>query len=305
MKKVFKVSILFLSGYLFSCGVKGNPKLPPSTVPEPVKDIHLKQQGDSVLVYWIYNPLYEDNKKIKEKFFFKVEENDTLIHPKILSQKNIYWFRKKIKSYDREYCYRIEIITQRGEKAKSGYFCLLPEKNYPPEIKITTTKVEEGEILLIFNKKAQRVNIYKGTEKEKILPVPFAKETNKNFFLDNDVISDKTYCYYITQVSRKFKNLESKPSPVRCVIYRDIFPPKPPVNPDFIDINGKRIIIWSDSPSKDVVGYLLYKNGKPIFGKPIKTYFYIDKSPKKGDVYTIFAVDKRGNKSRPSYLKTE
>ena len=302
MKRVFKGIALSIILMFSSCGVKGNPKLPPSKVPEPVNDIKIKQQGSFFVIYWRYIPRYEDGKSIKEDFSFIIEENDNRILPDLKNKANLYWFKRKIKNYSSEYCYKITVKTERNEMAESKYFCLLPVKDFPkisPELKLLPKN--EG-LLLIFNNKFKAVKIYKGKNKNSIIPIPVEEIQNKNHFLDRDVVPEQKYCYYITWV---LKNIESNPSKIKCTIYRDSFKPKPPQNVELIKEDKKYIILWSPSPSIDTEGYIVEKNGKFVQRLSKDAYFYIIDNPIKGDIYTVYAVDKAGNKSKPVYLKIE
>ena len=119
--------------------------------------------------------------------------------------------------------------------------------------------------------------------------------------MDTNVKLNKSYCYYITNVL--FPKIESEKSDTVCIIYKDIIPPKPPENGDIVLEDGKAIILWDESPSKDVIGYKIYKNGKELVNTLIKAYFFIDRTYKKGDRYIIIAVDKAGNKSKPLFIK--
>ncbi len=200
MKKVFKGIALSTIFFFFSCGVKGNPKLPPSKIPEPVDNVKIKQQGNYFVIYWEYLPRYEDGKRIKEFFSFIIEENDNRIFPDLKKKVNLYWFRRKIKSYSSEYCYKITVKTERGETAESKYFCSLPVKNFPkeqPELKIFSKN--EG-LLLRFNNKFKTVMIYKG-KTENYLTVNYCGRENIFGKLINVKIKDTTTFNLIGEIS--------------------------------------------------------------------------------------------------------
>lgn len=305
MKKIFKIYSLLILAVFFSCGVKGSPKIPPSTIPEPVKDIKIKQQGDTIVVFWKYNPVYEDGRKIKEPFLFKIEENDKEIKPVIKNIKNLYWFIKKIPSFEEEFCYRIKVITKKGYMSTSKYFCYLPVKDFPIINADIFLKLKNEGILIIWDKKyINNVLLYKGEKKDLIPPIPYKKINKSNMFLDKEVQINKRYCYFITVEDRE-KVVESNPSEIKCIIYKDIFPPEPVKNPSFVIYKGKLFIFWDESPSKDVIGYIIEKNDIPLNEKPVYTYFFVIDKFQKGDIIKIYAVDKAGNKSSPVYLKVE
>ncbi len=300
MKVIFSLCLLFLP-LIFSCGVKGPPKTPPSKNPEPVKDIYIKQQGNRIVVYWFYNPVYDDGKPIKEKFFFLVEENGVQIkNIKVKSIDNLYWFEKIINNFNNELCYRIIVKTLKGNYSISRYKCIIPhtidieKPNYKLRI------VNNGILIVVKNfKKKYTVNVYKGNEKDLIPPVEYASVKKKQF-LDKKVKINSLYCYYLTY---KYKADESNPSKTTCILYKDIFPPAPPENPEYIFYKKSLFLIWKESPSADVVYYEI-KKGNKVIGLS-ESYFYQVEKWKKGDVFSIYAVDKAGNRSSPVYLKVE
>ncbi len=302
MKKIFSFFLLFSSFLFLRCGVKGSPEIPPSNIPEQVKKIYIKQQGKRLIVYWYYTPVYEDGRRIKERFFFRVETLEGKIKPEIKHIENLYWFEKSLNSFDKEICFRINIITERNFISSSKFFCFIPEKNYPIlSKKIEVKETEEG-LLLTFNQFYETVLVYRGNNPELIPPISYKVLRKVDSFLDKDVAINKYYCYYITL---KEDTVESNPSNKVCVFYEDRFPPKPIRNPEIINFGGSLFIIWDDSPSSDVVGYILKKNGILLTPEPVYTYFFTLKDWKKGDIIEIYAVDKAGNKSSPAYLKIE
>lgn len=301
MKIIFKVFIFLLLIIFFSCGVKGSPKIPPSKNPEPVKDINIKQQGKRIILYWFYNPVYDDGKPIKEHFSFIIEENGKyLTNTKIKSIDNLHWIEKIINNFNNEICFRVIVKTERENYSVSKYKCIIPNKNIldPPEYLLKVNN--EGILIKVKNLKSGKViNIYKGKKKSLIPPIVY-KTIKKNTFLDNDVKMNNSYCYYLTYLE---DDIESAPSEVKCILYEDKFSPKPPKDIDYVIYKGSLFLIWSESPSNDVIYYEV-KKGKKLLGISTEYFFQINKW-KKGDVFFIYAVDKAGNKSIPAYLRVE
>ncbi len=301
MKIRYNLLFFFFSLFIFSCGVKGPPSIPPSSIPEAVKDIHLKQQGHRIVVYWFYTPVYEDKKRIREIFHFKIEENDKELNIPIKSIKNLYWIERKINDFSKEYCYRIFITTERGNTAVSKYYCILPNKNFPKEKPEFSIKLDNNGFLLIFNKNYEQIVIYRGKSKKNIPPIGKTVVSGR-YYLDTDVKIGNGYCYYATLKENK---IEGDPSNTVCSINRDIFPPEPPKRFEYFIYRGKLFLIWTESSSKDVTGYLIERDGKVLTKDIINTYYYIINSWKKGDIFKIYSVDRGGNRSPPVYLRVE
>jgi len=305
MKIKYSFFIFFLLIFFASCGRKGKPLPPYSNIPATVKDINAKQQGNRIVVYWRYIPTFDDGRPIKDKNFkFIIYKNGEIINTSINKKGNLYWFAYPIKNFDQTICFYIEVKTKNGKISKpSKNACVKTNSFFPSPPKLKDVKLIEEGLKLQWEADGDKVYIYKG-DREGIPPIPMKIVENheKNGeYLDKNISHDKEYCYYLTTSFGDYP--ESNPSNILCKKYEDIFPPQPPYDFKMIKRKEGYYLIWSESPSKDVIGYIIYKNGKPLFNIPIKTYYFIDKTYNKGDKYYIIAVDKVGNKSEKVYLE--
>jgi hypothetical protein len=287
--KSFLIILLFIT---FSCGVKGNPKPPPSITPKPVEDFTIKQYDGKFLIYFNYNPLYTNDRPMKEDFKFIIYKNSKKFDASLFKEDTTYWFFDNIES--KETCYQVQVKTKHKESPLSKPVCIVGkainiEKPKPLLISI----VEDGLKLTIPENGI--FNIYKVKNESDFYPIPYKKAVKEKDFIDTNVELDKRYCYYYTAL---IDDVESEKSDTVCQTFKDIFPPLPPENGKLIVDKNEAIIIFEPSKSKDVVGYIFYKNSKIINNTPIKTYYFIDNDYKPGDVYYVEAVDKAGNKSQ-------
>ncbi|WP_028950930.1 hypothetical protein [Sulfurihydrogenibium subterraneum] len=292
--------LLVLTIIISACGVKGNPKPPPSFTPLPVENIYVKQYGNSSLVYFYYDKKYTDSNPIKEDVYFIIYKNEKRINPQIQSKENLYWFTDSFEG--KENCYKVVVKTKRRESLPSKVVCI--SKKEVPNLQLNTPKielVEEGfELYLPAVNYAK--NIYKVHNKEEFIPTAsYTIDSEK--FTDQNVELDKEYCYYYTLSI--YKSVETEKSPTVCSVFKDIFPPKPPKRGKIIVEGNQATIIWEESESKDMVGYLIYKNNTLLNNVPLKTYYFIDKDYKKTDTYKVIAVDKANNKSIPLEIKED
>ncbi|SNZ07970.1 hypothetical protein SAMN06265182_1116 [Persephonella hydrogeniphila] len=296
MKKVYKLILSLI--ITTSCGVKGGPYPPFTDAPETVKKAYIKQQDGEIVVYWNYIPRYADGRKMNEKYRFEVYSLEHRIIKDIKQSGNLYWFRFPF-SQEKEYCFRFKVVTKKSRSSFSKYFCYIPTFNYPktkPQFEIFIVK--EG-IKLKWDSNTMKTNIYKSLKRE-YYPIP-VKVLKDNYYVDKQVREGVRYCYYVTYENKN--GVESFPSDIKCRIYKDIFPPEPPKNPKIIKKDNKTYLVWTESSSKDVIGYIIEINGKPINKVPIKTYILQIPDYKKGIEVKIYAVDKSGNRSSPAILK--
>ncbi len=303
--KYFKfLSLFFVAVFLYTgCGVKGYPKPPRSFDISGILDINIKQMGDYLVIYWKYKKVYEDGFPLKEKVYFYLVSDNEKARISPYNKEDLYWVIEPIKNFEEEACFKVEVKTAKTLKKKtSNFVCLTPVKNYPLLTTKLSIKLQEDGIYLDWEKNFPKVNIYRDINSTIIPPIPYKIVENKSGYLDKDLQLKQKYCYFIT-ISEN--NVESNASKIVCEKFVDNFPPLPPTEGNVLVENGKLLIIWEESLSKDVIGYLIYKNGKPITEIPIKSYYFIDNQYKKGDKYEIVAIDKAGNRSKPLKIKPD
>jgi hypothetical protein len=294
---ILKSFLLILLLTAFSCGVKGNPKPPPTITPKSVEDLTIKQYDGKFLIYFNYSPLYTDDRPMKEDFKFIIYKNSKKFDVSLFKKDNTYWLFDSIES--KETCYQVQVKTKHKESTLSKPVCIVGkainiEKPKPLLISI----VEDGLKLTI--PENGTFNIYKVKDESDFYLIPYKKVIKEKEFIDTNVELDKRYCYYYTAL---IDDVESEKSDTVCQTFKDIFPPLPPENGKLIVDKNEATIIFEPSKSKDVVGYIFYKNSKIINNTPIKTYYFIDNDYKPGDVYYVEAVDKAGNKSQKLEIK--
>jgi len=299
VKKIYRFFWFIIPFVLVACGIKGSPNPPYTTAPETVKDVKIKQQDGQLVVYWRYIPRYADGRPMKEQFHFEIFTLEYRVIKNINSEGHLYWFNYDFTS-EKEYCFRFQVKTPTNKSRLSRFFCYIPTKNYPSIVPDLTVSIVEEGIKLVWNQTLFKTNVYKNRKKV-YYPVPLISVEHSNSYLDKKVKDGEKFCYYITFEDKN--GVESYPSTIKCVTFRDIFPPLPPVNPTVIQKDGKYFLVWSDSPSKDVIGYIITINGKPLNRKPIKDYIIYLPGYEKGDTIQIYAIDKAGNRSKPTTVK--
>lgn len=295
----FNLALFLLASvfFLFSCGIKGNPKPPPIDRPSSVEDVKVKQVGGFVLVLFNYPKLYIDSRPLKEEIEFKVFRDYREIKVDIANSGTLYWFFDKLS--EKQQCYEIIVKTKKMSSNPSKKVCIIPKSvpsNPFPDLVLENT--DDG--VLIKSYTLNKLNLYKVNSPDSFYPIFLT--TFEGTFLDRQVAENTSYCYYYTFYLGE--NVESDYSNYFCITYRDTFPPAPATMGKLVlNEDGSATLIWNESSSKDVVGYVVYKSSKPILSIPVKTYYFIDKDYKEGDVYTVYAVDKANNKSKPLEIR--
>lgn len=291
---IFRILII-IALFIASCGVKGNPKPPPSNTPSPITKLYAKQYGEKFIIYFQYTPTYKDGRNIEKPINFKIYKDNKLFDTKIFNNQNYYWFSDSFSQ--KESCYMV-IMEVEKSKSASKPVCFKGKKIETQKPKEPNVEVIEEGLKIIIDED-NPVYLYKVEKEDTFIPIPYKKLTTKDYTY-KDVQLNKTYCYYYTIIKN---DIESEKSQTVCKTFKDLFPPLAPENGKLIIENGNATIIFDESKSNDVIGYIFFKNDKKINDIPIKTYYFEDKDYKPGDTYKVVAVDVGGNLSNPLEIR--
>ncbi len=297
-----QLSIVLISAVMAYCGVRGTPT-PPKRIVIPKPKVKFWQMGNFLVVVPGLPEKDENGEKIiyrRIRLWLEAKKKKELIYQgevkgKILVKIPGKFFGKKLKL-------KMEV------KAKSAHKLVLRTKPFtplppplPPE-KLSYSLREEG-ILLTWKPPK------KNTKGEEISPTGYMIFKNGRmmrpvfspFFLDRKVVSGKKYVYRVSALLRSQPPyIMSMKSEKISLTYIDKIPPSPPSSLEAL-VSGRDVYLqWKPSPSPDLAGYLVLRDGKPA-GQQVATTSYWDKGVKKGKhTYQVVAVDRAGNRSTPS-----
>ncbi len=196
----------------------------------------------------------------------------------------------------------LEIKARKAKKAliKTKFFVPryppLPPQNLKYEIR------EEG-ILLSWRPQER------DEKGRKVVPVGYVVFKNGRrskpiftpFYLDSKLQSGKEYRYRVCSLLRTSPPLiMSEKSSQLKIVYRDTIAPSPPPKLEAL-VSGKDVFLqWEKSPSPDVEGYIIIRDGREA-SPLVKGTDYWDRKVEKGKhTYRVVAVDRAGNRSEPS-----
>ena len=116
------------------------------------------------------------------------------------------------------------------------------------------------------------------------------------------------YAYFVrAYVTTGAGAAESADSPLVAVAPQDVFPPSPPAGLQVVVTESAVELSWVPSPEADTAGYHVYRRGPTGAAVRLTTALlaapaFSDKDAPRGRqyVYTVSAVDDKGNESAPS-----
>ena len=108
--------------------------------------------------------------------------------------------------------------------------------------------------------------------------------------------------YFISGAVKFGENLYGPLSEPLKIEIKDTEPPLPPSGGGYFVKDDTITIIWDKSPSRDVVGYIVEREGKSF---EVKKQVFKEKIFENEVIYKIKAIDRAGNESIPFCLKVK
>ena len=126
-------------------------------------------------------------------------------------------------------------------------------------------------------------------------------------FRDTTIAPGERWCYVVRTVASTEPVVESASSGEACVENKDVFPPAPPTGVAALVHDDGVEVSWSPSLEADLASYRVYRAAEgaaPVRVAEVtapETSFRDTGAPRGVDLsYTVTAVDRDGNESRPS-----
>lgn len=150
-----------------------------------------------------------------------------------------------------------------------------------------------------------RVRLYRsgpGGEPALLVPAPVSGTT----FEDPGATQGQAWCYRARLVTSAEPLVESADSPEACLEVKDVFPPAAPTGLTALLQEGEVEVSWSPSSDADLASYRLYRASEGAAPQRVAEVpadrTSVRDAPAAGalHVYTLTAVDGKGNESAPS-----
>ncbi|ADU96192.1 fibronectin type III domain-containing protein [Thermovibrio ammonificans] len=283
MRKLLILFPLLLS--FTTCGHREAPKPPLTFKPATPELSGAIQEFRSPLIYWKPVKTFEDGRKISApgKVSYIVIVN---FGGRKVKLSETYFKDSPIKPKEKR-CYQVVAEYKGHFSIPSEPVCIVGQKPIEAVPKVKEAKGEDGKAVVKFAEAPYPIEVFKNQSPPFIKPY---RVINGTLFEDENVKNGETYTYRF-----RFSqgNLKGRLSPPVKVEPADTIPPAPPQHP-FIVCGSGCTLIWEPSPSEDVKYYLVVAGGKKV--KVNGLYFLAETCP---EAFTLYAVDKAGNLSKP------
>lgn len=338
----FKFFIYFFLIFSFiSCGKKGPLKLEPRNLPVKIMDLQIQQIGNNIKLIWNYPTLLSDKKSRMERkkvskirIYYaskqlppkKFKKKSTLLmkldHKKITTGNNMFSISIPFKTKNLDRKLHAFAIKYTFEKKKSPLSIIATIQTVIPSKPITdlTIKKENKVVKLkwtrpalnLSNKPIQYITGYRVYKRIQKGPFLLANKESvlQEFYEDMDTGKDGEYFYRVSAVMSK--EIEGEVSNTVSVKVKDIFPPDPPANLIGFKTEDHIFLTWNPVEDKDLAFYKVFRKSDPeadfkLIADQLNQNFYKDTGVKQGNIYiyTVSAVDRKGNESQTSNVVQE
>jgi hypothetical protein len=328
------IGVLIIFFVLFGCGKKGPPLPPIITIPNKVIDLSTVQVGERVRLSFTLPEKNTNETKPAEiaKIIIlrKIEGYDNEpkeieridrenINKHIINNKVILYDNSisKLGIKEKIISYFVLVNSNKNRNAglsNEGTLKILNPLKAPSGVKY---EVRENGIKIEWDKLkeddgAVKYQICKSYDREILeayncIDVPI----NNKEYIDLQIEESKHVFYYVKAIDEK-KKMESEPSEIIEVEYKDMFPPPVPEGLVFITDEEGIILNWKPVISSDLGGYRIYKRKrgeaefKLISEVAPNVTTYKDNNVSNGNVYEYYitSIDKSDlvNESKASNI---
>jgi len=333
-----KKSLIAIALIALACGKRGDPRAPIPVIPKATNDLAVVQRGSKVILTWSYPSLSTAGKTLTDlrrvivyrtseelpgaalpplgpqqftKLREKVDSIESANLPAATSGAHLqYEDTPPIHTRDGRPVRLTYAVITEGALAKSdlsNLAAIAPLDVPPPPSDVTAKPKPEGvELTWTAASSAKMFNIYRAgasdPSDELATPINPAPVKSASY---TDVPAYGAFRYRVTAVASPGPpRIESEPSAVVSVTFKDLLPPPAPATlTALVETKGVRLL-WDPVDVPDLNGYFVYRyQGKAriLFQTvdPIPSTHFEDVSTDPGIeyVYAVTAVDKNGNES--------
>ena len=294
MKRYCNAAILFCVLLLVSsCGKKGDPGLPITVAPQPVKKFQVVARAEAVILLWRAPEQNADDSPLLNLSGFKIFRSEMPIEKACLRcprdytmifdydykgprgqepEKKLFYYQDTSVKFKNLYTYKIYCYNEKdvlGPPTKPADVFWDAPLVPPAALK---AERKNRAVLLSWNPPAaladgsapdaiEGYNVYRATKQSDYAQAPENEEIVKDlFFEDLPENIDATFFYTVRAVRKVHETMiESAPSPEIEVAYMDITPPGVPQGLTAIPEKGGMLLKWIPKTEKDFAGFNVYR----------------------------------------------
>jgi hypothetical protein len=321
---------------LTACATVGPPQPPSLKLPKPPLDLRAVRKGDRVILTWTIPSVTTDRQTIQSSGPARICRGLIGAGGSAKKKPTASYIDKLPPQLESDSSssfatYAVEVLNSDGRGAGLSNRVKVPLFRTPPAPQDFRADVTSQGVVLIWTGSSLSAptdahyvyRVYRSGEKQPVLvgEVPIGNET-RFALTDSEIDWGKTYQYRCEAVAvvgdpaKPSLQVEGDDTPEIEVFAKDIFPPAVPSGlqavfsgpgqQPFIDL------VWAPVTDADLAGYNVYRHveGTPpsrLNVEPVKTPTYRDTNvePAKRYIYSVSAVDLRGNESAQSETASE
>jgi hypothetical protein len=305
------VLVLLLCLVMAGCGAVGQPLPPLLDIPQPATALTAVQRGEHVLVTWPAPTLSTEAVTVRPAklgpqrlyrvvlpgLMRNVSDQDYKSHPseviKVEVGKVEYDERIDPSWEGKTVAYALEMPNRRGESAGPSNLAVVAILRPPGAPQISAHVLEPAVVLDWSAQEGAAYRVYRDGQ--------FKATVTGGHYEDQEFEFGTEYRYMVRGfVQSGDFSAESSDSNTLTVKPEDTFPPLPPRGLTAIAVEAGVDLSWSPNSEGDLAGYNVYRGTVQVNKQLLLSTTFHDDKPGPSPRYTITAVDRRGNESKPS-----
>ena len=293
-----KVATLCLVLLLTGCGRVGAPLPPFIRIPEAVKDLTVRQDGNDLILAWTNPAKYIDGSDATDLDRIQIRSNDAVlmeVDATVAGQAQTVDIPVgTVLGVSRSFAVTAE--TTRGKLSQVSNTVSISPVAVPGKVVRLRSVVDQRRITLMWEKPQDHPALSDAYRVSRIEPAE-TQIVPDTRYEDLRYRPGEMYTYQVTAMRGMVPGVG--PESVSVVI-EDKTPPQIPGGLDIVVSDTGAFITWSANAETDLGGYRVFRNGTAVSDRPITTNSLFDSDYRPGFSYAVSAVDEFGNESAQS-----
>jgi len=293
-----KIATLCLVLILTGCGKVGAPLPPFIRIPETVKDLAVRQDGNNLILTWTNPAMYVDGSEATDVAQIQIRANDTILMRVEASGagKAQTVVIPVGPTLDVSRSFAVTVETTRGKSSQVSNSVTISPIAVPGKVVGLRAIVDQRRITLVWEKPEEHPELAEAYRVSRTAP-PQTQIVSETRYEDLRYRPGETYVYEVTAMRGMVPGVA--PESVRAVI-EDKVPPQIPAGLDIVVSDTGAFVTWAPNAETDLAGYRVFRNGMLVTERLTATNSFFDPDYRAGFSYAVSAVDEFGNESARS-----
>ncbi|HYR90748.1 MAG TPA: hypothetical protein VE422_42190 [Terriglobia bacterium] len=294
---------------LVGCGKVGDPLPPFIRIPEPVRDLSARQNGQSLVLTWTNPARNIDGSQADDLARVQVlSSNDVIATVNVNAPGRAQSFEIPLGSaLGPSRSFTVQLETSRGKVSGISNSASVTPVEVPGRVTGLRAAADQKRITLQWDRPQEHPELANAYLVNRVDPAEEPQVVPDTRYEDSRYQPGRRYSYQVTALRNVQGAMVPGTEPAAItVVAEDKTPPVVPAGLEIVPSDTGAFLAWNDNSEEDLAGYRVFRgesaNGpfRPITERLNPTSGFFDPAYRPGLYYAVSAVDEFGNESARS-----